>query len=98
MSVGQRLSPRERGHSPRVGVLLVLEKYRQIALKHVPQHRGSQNTSKLRHDVRQRPNGSERKRWFAFDGPDRLKLTIDPAERSATLQDSSLIWERVRSR
>jgi hypothetical protein len=42
------LSPRERGHAPRVGVLLVLEKYREIALEHVPQHRGSQNTSTSR--------------------------------------------------
>jgi hypothetical protein len=31
-------SPRERGHSYSVGVPLVLEKYRQIVLKHVPQH------------------------------------------------------------
>jgi len=42
--------------------------------------------------------GVVRKRWFAFDGSDRLKLTIDAAERSAALQDSSLIWERVRGK
>jgi hypothetical protein len=42
--------------------------------------------------------GTVRKRWFAFEGSDRLKLTIDAAERAANLQDSSLIWERVRSK
>lgn len=49
-------------------------------------------------DLNPRTVGVVRKRWFAFDGSDRLKLTIDPAERQANLQDSSLIWERVRSK
>ncbi len=49
-------------------------------------------------DINPRTVGTVRKRWFAFDGPDRLKLTIDAAERQANLQDSSLIWERVRSK
>lgn len=49
-------------------------------------------------DLNPRTVGVVRKRWFAFDGPDRLKLTIDAAERAANLQDSSLIWERVRSK
>ena len=49
-------------------------------------------------DLNPRSVGVVRKRWFVFDGSDRLKLTIDAAERSANLQDSSLIWERVRSK
>jgi hypothetical protein len=49
-------------------------------------------------DINPRTVGVVRKRWFTFDGPDRLKLTIDAAERQANLQDSSLVWERVRSR
>jgi hypothetical protein len=49
-------------------------------------------------DLNPRTVGIVRKRWFTFDGPDRLKLTIDAAERGANLQDSSLIWERVRSK
>ncbi len=49
-------------------------------------------------DINPRTVGIVRKRWFTFDGPDHLKLTIDAAERGANLQDSSLIWERVRSR
>jgi hypothetical protein len=48
-------------------------------------------------DLNPRTVGIVRKRWFTFDGPDRLKLTIDPAERG-TLQDSSLVWERVRAK
>ncbi|HEX4346635.1 MAG TPA: lipocalin-like domain-containing protein [Vicinamibacterales bacterium] len=48
-------------------------------------------------DLNPRTVGIVRKRWFTFDGPDRLKLTIDPAERG-TLQDSSLIWERARAK
>ena len=49
-------------------------------------------------DINPRTVGVVRKRWFAFDGPDRLKLTIDAVERQANLQDSSLIWERVRNK
>jgi hypothetical protein len=49
-------------------------------------------------DINPRTVGIVRKRWFTFDGPDRLKLTIDAAERGANLQDSSLIWERVRNK
>jgi hypothetical protein len=49
-------------------------------------------------DLNPRTVGVVRKRWFSFDGSDRLKLTIDAAERAANLQDSSLIWERVRSK
>lgn len=49
-------------------------------------------------DLNPRTVGTVRKRWFAFDGSDRLKLTIDAAERAANVQDSSLIWERVRNK
>jgi Lipocalin-like domain len=48
-------------------------------------------------DLGQYPNdpGIIRKRWFSFEGPDRLILTVDPAELTPPLVESKLIWERV---
>ena len=48
-------------------------------------------------DLGQYPNdhGIVRKRWFSFDGADRLVLTIDPAELSPPVVESTLVWERV---
>ena len=49
-------------------------------------------------DVDRSPNivGTIRKRWFTFEGPDRLVLKIDAAELGATQQESRLVWERVQ--
>ena len=48
-------------------------------------------------DVERSPNivGTIRKRWFTFEGPNRLVLKIDPAELG-TQQESRLVWERVQ--
>ena len=44
-----------------------------------------------------RPNlvGVIRKRWFTFDGPNRVALRIDPTELALPVVDGTLIWERV---
>jgi hypothetical protein len=44
-----------------------------------------------------RPNlvGVTRKRWFAFDGPNRVALRIDTSELTPPVVDATLIWERV---
>jgi hypothetical protein len=39
--------------------------------------------------------GRERKRWFRFEGPNRLVLKIDAAELGQGLAESTLTWERV---
>jgi hypothetical protein len=39
--------------------------------------------------------GAKRKRWFTFDGPNRLVLRIDQPENVGTIAESRLIWERV---
>jgi hypothetical protein len=46
-------------------------------------------------DFNPRSVGAVRKRWFTFDGPDRLTLKIDKAELGAALQNSILVWERA---
>jgi hypothetical protein len=40
--------------------------------------------------------GTVRKRWFVFEGPDRLRLKIDRGELGKTLEESELVWERIR--
>ena len=49
-------------------------------------------------DVERSPNivGTIRKRWFKFEGPNRLVLRIDPAELGSNLAESTLVWERVQ--
>jgi hypothetical protein len=49
-------------------------------------------------DVERSPNivGTVRKRWFTFEGPNRLVLKIDAAELGAAQQESRLVWERVQ--
>jgi hypothetical protein len=49
-------------------------------------------------DLERSPNivGTIRKRWFRFDGANRLILRIDPAELAANLAQSTLVWERVQ--
>ena len=48
-------------------------------------------------EVDKTPNmiGTTRKRWFAFEGPDRVALSVDAAENTPPVIDTRLIWERV---
>jgi hypothetical protein len=48
-------------------------------------------------EIEKMPNlvGRERKRWFAFEGPGRLRLRIDRSQLSQPVVDDELIWERV---
>jgi hypothetical protein len=48
-------------------------------------------------DIERNPDivGRVRKRWFAFDGPNRLTLKIDRAELTGNVVESTLVWERV---
>ncbi len=39
--------------------------------------------------------GITRKRWFAFQGPDRLVLSLDPGELAPSIVETALTWERV---
>ena len=39
--------------------------------------------------------GRDRKRWFTFDGPNRVTLRVDPPGLQPGLTESTLIWERV---
>lgn len=39
--------------------------------------------------------GTIRKRWYAFDGPNRLRLRIDQGELPKTVKQSELVWERI---
>jgi len=39
--------------------------------------------------------GIARKRWFRFEGPNRLTLRVDPPENAAGIVESVLEWERV---
>jgi hypothetical protein len=49
-------------------------------------------------EVDKAPNmiGRTRKRWFTFQGPNRVALRIDPAELSPPIVESTLLWERVQ--
>ncbi len=49
-------------------------------------------------EIEKVPNivGRTRKRWFTFDGPDRLTLRVDPAEVVPPVVESTLVLERVR--
>ncbi len=44
-----------------------------------------------------RPNlvGVTRKRWFTFDGPNRVALRIDTSELAPPVVEGTLTWERV---
>jgi len=48
-------------------------------------------------DVERAPNvvGRNRKRWFKFDGPNRLTLRVDSPELAPGVVESTLVWERV---
>jgi hypothetical protein len=49
-------------------------------------------------EIEKVPNwvGRERKRWFTFQGPNRVALKIDPAETVPPVVESTLNWERVQ--
>lgn len=49
-------------------------------------------------EIEKTPNivGRTRKRWFTFEGPDRVSLRVDRAELAPGVADSTLTWERVR--
>jgi hypothetical protein len=49
-------------------------------------------------EIAKSPNavGIERKRWFEFDGPDRLNLRVEPTENVPPLVESILVWERIK--
>lgn len=40
--------------------------------------------------------GIKLKRWFKFDGKDRLLLRVEPSENEAPMVESRLVWERVK--
>ena len=50
-----------------------------------------------RMEIERIPNlvGRDRKRWFTFDGPDRLILKVDPSEFRPPIVERRLLWERV---
>jgi hypothetical protein len=50
-----------------------------------------------RYDLNQTPNavGRETKRWYTFQGPNRMSLRVDPSELSGPVTESTFIWERV---
>ena len=50
-----------------------------------------------RYDINQNPNavGQATRRWYSFQGSDRMTLRVDPAELTKPVVESLLIWERV---
>ena len=48
-------------------------------------------------EIEKVPNlvGRDRKRWFVFETPDRLRLRKDRSELSQPVIDDELVWERV---
>ena len=51
-------------------------------------------------EVDKSPNmiGRVRKRWFTFQGPDRVALRMDPSELAPPVVESTLLWERLPAR
>ncbi len=49
-------------------------------------------------EIEKNPNrvGITRKRWFAFQGPNRLTLRVDAAELTLPVVENTLVWERVQ--
>lgn len=40
--------------------------------------------------------GTTFKRWFTFEGPNRLSLRVDPSQLTPPTVESTLMWERVQ--
>ena len=52
----------------------------------------------VRHyEINQTPNavGRATKRWYAFQGTDRMSLRVDASELNRPVVDSTFVWERV---
>ena len=49
-------------------------------------------------EIEKSPNivGRTRKRWFTFQGQNRLTLRVDPSENQAPVVESTLIWQHVQ--
>jgi len=49
------------------------------------------------YEINQTPNavGKATKRWYTFQGNNRMSLRIDAPERTAPIVENTLIWERV---
>ena len=50
-----------------------------------------------RYDINQNPNavGKATRRWYSFQGPDRMTLRVDPAELTKPVVETLFIWDRV---
>jgi hypothetical protein len=50
-----------------------------------------------RYDINQNPNavGKATRRWYTFQGPDRMTLRVDAAELTKPVVETLFIWERV---
>jgi hypothetical protein len=50
-----------------------------------------------RYEINQNPNavGKATKRWYTFQGTNRMSLRIDTPELNSPVVESTLIWERV---
>ncbi|HWE49396.1 MAG TPA: lipocalin-like domain-containing protein [Bryobacteraceae bacterium] len=54
----------------------------------------------IRHyDINQNPNavGRTTKRWYTFDGPDKMTLRVDSSELTPPVVETLYVWERVVS-
>jgi len=51
------------------------------------------------YDINQSPNqvGRKTRRWFSFQGPDRLTLRVDDAELNKPVVETLFVWERVNN-
>ena len=59
---------------------------------------GSKGTHlQRRYDINQNPNavGKATRRWYTFQGPDRMTLRVDAAELTDPVVETLFIWERV---
>jgi hypothetical protein len=50
-----------------------------------------------RYDINQNPDavGRATRRWYSFQGPDRMTLRVDPAELATPVVETLFVWERV---
>jgi hypothetical protein len=50
-----------------------------------------------RYEINQNPNavGRTTRRWFSFQGPDRMTLRVDAAELTSPVVETLFVWERV---
>jgi hypothetical protein len=53
----------------------------------------------IRHyEINQTPNavGRATKRWYTFQGPDRMSLRVDASELNRPVVENTFVWERVK--